>query len=120
MFGRSLTKGYSFSSRGLKPMKSKARVKTIILLTAALIGLVTALLLAMPLWFPWLLGPAGKHYGLRYARYIREGYSRFALESVVYTNRNVRVQAARIEGFTPGVWVWKHLRNDTRSTYARA
>ena len=98
-------------------MKIAARIKRIFQWTGVFLLCVIVLLVGMPLWFPWVLRPVGKHFGLRYSRYEREGYSRFALESVVYTNRGVRVEAGRVEGFVPTVWAWKHFANDTNSVY---
>src|SRR2546428_378616 len=100
-------------------MRFKARLKRVSFWAVRLIGLLLLVLAATPLWFPWLLGPVGRHYGLHYSRLARVGYSRFAVESVVYTNAHLHFEAGRIEVFGPTVWGWKHFRADTNSTYAR-
>src|SRR5688572_15349986 len=61
--------------------------------------LLTMLVLAvsMPLWFPWVLRPTAKRFGAAFQTYERGGYTEFAVRNAVYTNRNVRVQAGRLE-----------------------
>jgi translocation and assembly module TamB len=65
------------------------------------------LLLALPLWFPWLLRPLARGEGARYAAYERLGYGRFALHDVTFTNRTLRFQAARLEAYVPSAWLWQ-------------
>src|SRR3954462_15799235 len=73
------------------------------------------LLLAMPLWFPWLVAPGAKKAGLYYGEYARAGYSRFVLRSVAYTNRGVRFSANRVEAAIPTVWAMTLLRSGSVS-----
>lgn len=70
-------------------------------------GALLVLCLSVPLWFPWLLGPLAGRQGVRYDRYEREGYRRFALYEASYTNKNIRFRADRIEALTPSAWLWR-------------
>lgn len=85
----------------------------------AAIGTALVLLAAMPLWFPWALGPAAKRVGLHYHRYLRHGYSHFTLESVSFTNAGARFTAERVQLVPPTVWAW-HLFRSARLTYVSA
>ncbi len=96
----------------------KPKQRKIILWSAAPVGSLAILFVALPLWFPWLLGPLGRKEGLHYAAYVREGYSRFRLERVAWTNGGIHVTAGHIELFTPAVWLWHHLRSDRTESYA--
>ncbi len=60
---------------------------------------------SLPLWFPWLLRPLARQVHARFADYQREGYGRFSLYGVTYTNRAIRFKAQHIEGLTPTVWL---------------
>lgn len=75
------------------------------------LGLVAAgmvvLFLALPLWFPWLLGPVAGREGVHYAVYERFGYGRFVLHNVTFTNRTVRFHADRLEAYVPSIWLWQ-------------
>jgi len=55
------------------------------------------LAISIPLWFPWVLRPVAKRFGATFGKYERLGYSQFAVTGVAYTNRNVRVEAGRLE-----------------------
>ncbi|HEY0457200.1 MAG TPA: translocation/assembly module TamB domain-containing protein [Verrucomicrobiae bacterium] len=76
------------------------------ILAGALAGAII-LILALPLWFPWLLRLASSHFGLNYISYDRIGYNRFALISASFTNRTIRVQAGRIEAPLPTTYAWQ-------------
>lgn len=80
---------------------------------------VLAAIVALPLWFPWLLRPVARHYGLNYARYQRKGYSRFELNNVSFTNKTTIVQAERAEGLVPTAWLWKRFISLDRGSYVR-
>ena len=75
-----------------------------------LLACVTAFLLAAAA-LPWWLGSAvrriGGTRGLKFERYERIGYSRFALTGVEYRNGATHVTAARVEADTPLVAVWR-------------
>src|SRR5437660_368174 len=76
---------------------------------AVMLAALLALWGAMPLWLPWVLGPVAKIWGARYSSYEREGYRRFAVEQVTFTNRSGRFRAERIEALVPSVWLWRLL-----------
>jgi len=96
------------------------KTRKIIFWIGGAILLLVVVLAAIPLWFPWVLKPLAKKQNLQYARYIREGYSRFRLESVVFNDYGVRVTAGQARFFTPPIWAWHHLRSDRLLTYAAA
>jgi translocation and assembly module TamB len=71
-------------------------------------------LLLLPLWFPWVLRPLASRNFVHYSSYRREGYARFVLENVSFTNKNVRVRAGQFEALTPGALLWRGmLHNDS-------
>src|SRR5205809_2821981 len=82
------------------------------------VALLLLLIVAMPLWFPWLLGPLGGKAGLQYGTYVREGYSRFQLQAVSYTNAHMQVTAQQIRLFVPSIWMWHHLGREKSVHYA--
>ncbi|MCU1311481.1 MAG: hypothetical protein JWO20_2606 [Candidatus Angelobacter sp.] len=73
------------------------------------VGLVVAglllLWLSLPLWFPWVLPPLAEHAGVHYARYQREGYRRFSLYELTYTNQSVKFSAQQVGALVPTVWL---------------
>ncbi len=79
---------------------------------AALGFLLAALLLvilAIPLWLPWLLKPVASREGVRFAEYERKGYSRFVLHDVAFTNANIHFHARQAALLNPAVWMWRCL-----------
>src|SRR5437899_9293703 len=94
------------------------RTRKIISWMGGAILLLVVLLGAMPVWFPWVLKPLARAQHLHYSSYVRGGYSRFRLESVVFTNYGVRVTAGQAGLFVPTIWAWHHLRSDRALTYA--
>lgn len=63
--------------------------------------------ISLPFWFPWVLRPLAERAGVHYARFEREGYGRFSLYALSYTNGSVRIGAQRVEALTPSVWFWR-------------
>ncbi len=66
-----------------------------------ILGIILAALLfliALPLWFPWILKPILKNYGVSYASYERTGYSRFTLRDVKFSNASATFEAKEIKG----------------------
>src|SRR5437762_1379060 len=63
---------------------------------------------ASPVWFPWVLRPIAGMCGAHYGRYERNGYRRFTVEQVTFTNKDAKVRAERLAGLTPPIWLW-HL-----------
>src|SRR5262245_34355596 len=70
---------------------------------------VIVLLLALPVWCPWLLRPLAKGQGVHYASYERAGYGRFTLHEVTFTNQTIHFHAEQIHALVPTVWLWHCL-----------
>jgi translocation and assembly module TamB len=64
-------------------------------------------LAAMPLWFPWVLKPVAKKLGAGYSAYEREGYTRFHLRSVTFTNDAAVIHAETMTALVPTAWLWR-------------
>src|SRR5437879_847580 len=69
------------------------------------------LVVALPLWLPWLLRPLAARSGASYAAYQREGYHRFVLQTLRYTNSSISFTADKVEAPVPTVWLWEVLVN---------
>ena len=67
----------------------------------------------LPLWFPWVLTPVAKRYGLQFAEYDRIGWTRFALTEVRGNWNGTKLEARRIESGLPTVWLGHRLRPHT-------
>ena len=89
-----------------------------VLLIAAL-GVLVAVA-AMPLWFPWILRPVAKRLGASYGRYEHEGYQRFRLTDVVFTNRSGHFEAKQVEAFLPMIWLWRCLDGQKSAPFLEA
>ncbi|HWH68860.1 MAG TPA: translocation/assembly module TamB domain-containing protein [Candidatus Sulfotelmatobacter sp.] len=74
---------------------------------------------ALPLWFPWVLRPLARQGGAHYGHYHREGYARFALDNVSFTNRSTRGQAQRLEAFVPTAWLWHWAIRPSREPFVQ-
>lgn len=84
------------------------RVKRRVLLILSLIaGGLLFFLVAMPVWFPWVLRPLARSQGFGYAHYTRAGYSGFLVSTLTLTNGSTIVRAGRVEGLLPLGWVWR-------------
>lgn len=95
---------------------SRAKKRALII-GVALLLLVFLLVLALPLWLPFVLGPVLRHYGVDFAEYERSGYGRFALTDIEWTSETAGARAARIETFLPTVWLWRKFWNDTETAF---
>ena len=73
-------------------------------------------LIALPLWFPWLLRPVVNHYGIRFGAYDRTSYFRFALSDVDAQFGNTRLTAKQFECVLPTTWVFKRLGGRTNAS----
>src|SRR5215831_13232905 len=80
--------------------------KILLFLGSALAGCLL-LLLALPVWFPWLLRPLSARQDASYSRYERIGAGRFAVYDFSVTNDGVRLRAQRLEAFLPTAWLWR-------------
>jgi translocation and assembly module TamB len=74
----------------------------------ALAGLLV-LIVAFPVWFPWVLRPVLRKAGLQYAAYDRLGYTRFALRGLTYADPDVKVRVDNVEAWTPLTWLWHRV-----------
>src|SRR4051812_28847906 len=69
------------------------------------------LVIALPIWLPWLLRPILRRYGIQYSTYERVGYGRFALRDVTFFKRKTEFKAALVKAEIPTRWIW-HLYVD--------
>jgi translocation and assembly module TamB len=79
---------------------------------------IVVLLVALPLWLPWIMRPIAAKNGARYARFERVGYRRFAVEGLVFTNDAIKLRAQRLEGLVPSVWYWRIISSSTKQQNA--
>src|SRR5947199_10486991 len=68
---------------------------------------VVAVVLALPVWFPWLLRPVLARFGVGFDSYERIGYTRFALTNVRGQFGNARFNSKRIMSSLPPGWLWR-------------
>ncbi len=80
--------------------------KWLLIVGLAVLGFIL-LLLAVPLWFPWVVRPLARKAGATYQTYQRLGYGRFALRGFTYTNQSLSFHAASVEAKAPTVWGWQ-------------
>lgn len=94
----------------MKPFRSRRRK----LLRA--LGIVAAMLvlaiLLFPVWFPWVLAPVLRHYGIRFASYQSLGWTRFAVHGVRVDIGDVLIEGGRVEGPLPTTWLLARWRGD--------
>src|SRR5437763_372153 len=81
-----------------------------------LVGL-ALIVLTFPIWFPWVLRPVAASRGASYAGYARDGYSRFALKDLTFTNSTTIFRAGRVGGLLPTAWLWARYVSDTKGAY---
>src|SRR5882724_7543648 len=93
---------------GKKGAVAKRR-RRIIRVAGGIFLLMLVMVAALPLWFPWILRTAGKQFGATYTQYERDGYERFQIHQLLFTNASGRFEAEHIQAFVPTVWVWKHF-----------
>ncbi len=96
-----------------------ARKRKILLAVGFILGALLILLVALPLWFPWILQPVLKKYQVHYSRYERESYNLFILHDVKFTNATAKLQAKEVEVLLPAPWLWRHLSGDSRKNFLR-
>lgn len=87
------------------PLGNRGR-KILIIAGCTAAGLLL-LVLALPLWFPWVLRPVLSRAGASFSRYHRDDYSRFTLFSFDYRNATERVHANKVTVVVPTVWWWR-------------
>lgn len=86
-------------------MASRRR-KILFRIAVALALFVLLLIVAVPLWLPWLLRPIAQSQGFHYESYERLGYGRFLLKGVAIPTKAGSFKAADAEAFTPAAWLW--------------
>lgn len=74
-----------------------------------------AALLALPLWWPWVLVPVLRNQGVRVGDYERQGISRLALNDVAFTNNHVEVTAESLVMQLPQEWLRDRFRSATNT-----
>jgi translocation and assembly module TamB len=81
-----------------------------------LFGLVVAgllLLALLPVWFPWVLAPVAGWFGLGFAEYDRQGWTRFTLIEVRGDWNGTELEAQRVESVLPTTWLWQRWTSAT-------
>jgi translocation and assembly module TamB len=86
------------------PIRSKRKRRRLAQITAGICALTIVVVLAMPLWLPWLLTPGLRAAGVEVGAYERLGYGRFALREVRFANDNLIFTADRVETLQPLSW----------------
>jgi translocation and assembly module TamB len=101
-------------SAGMPGTKSRwRRVLIPIGIAVILLGLV---LLALPVWFPWLARPVARSIGVKFDNYRRMGFARFEMTGITGRFSNVEIAADRFEAFLPHSWLWYRWRPGTQTT----
>ncbi|MEO6182735.1 MAG: translocation/assembly module TamB domain-containing protein [Verrucomicrobiota bacterium] len=77
------------------------------------------LILALPLWFHWMLKPVLNNYGVHYSSYERLSFTRFVLNDVEYKQGKVTFAAHRVETLFPGTFLWRNFNDDLKKNYLR-
>jgi len=80
---------------------------------AILLACAGAAVLSLPAWFPWVLQPVLRHYGMRYGAYDRLGYTGFSLAGVKGRWTNISFEADRVQSVLPTAWLWQRFKRDT-------
>src|ERR1041384_2618006 len=74
------------------------------------------LLVSLPVWFPWVLKPLARYYGLDYAQYARLSYTQFAVDQVSGRWPRTDFKARRAECVLPTTWLWRKCLGGTNAT----
>jgi translocation and assembly module TamB len=85
---------------------TKSRWRRILILFGILTILLGLLVLALPVWFPWLARPVARSLGFTFENYRRVGLSRFEVTGVSGSLPQVELDARRIEAYLPHAWIW--------------
>ncbi len=97
------------------PLGKRPR-KVIQIVILCLFGILAAFF-SVPLWFKWVFPLLARAEHLHYARYERLGYGRFALYDVTLAAGSARFSAKRVQGLTPGNWLWHSLGSSNNNTH---
>jgi translocation and assembly module TamB len=79
---------------------AKRRRKLLLFLCFGLAGVILAGL-CFPVWLPWVLRPIAAHYGIQYAKCIRNGYQRLIFQRVVFTNQDLKIEFSELDSPAP-------------------
>jgi translocation and assembly module TamB len=90
-------------------MPQRQRRRRFLLGLGFALAMALAFWFSLPLWWPWVLAPLARHEGARYAQYEREGYNRFRLSGLSFTNEALRFRADHVEALVPTVWLWRAI-----------
>lgn len=97
-------------------MGKRRWLKRIFLAAVLFILCLAAALFTYPRWIGKVAGPVAKRFGAEFGSFERLENGRFALREVSYTNRAMRVEASRVEGYLPHVWYQR--KGETNSEMA--
>ncbi len=100
----------------MTPSVIKSLRRRVCIVFAGLLLLFAILVAAAPVWLPWVIRPLAGRFGLEYAEYEREGYSRFVLHGVRIEHEDFHLSAARAEAFQPLVWFYRIITGRTGDT----
>src|SRR2546423_1037421 len=98
-------------------MAQRKGIKWLLRIGAFVIAAVLFLWFPLPLWFPWVLKPVARKQGATYSAFQREGYNRFALSNLTFSNRNTQVRVERVEALVPTTWLWRSSRGGTAQPF---
>ena len=90
---------------------AKKRQRRWIKVLASVLGVLVLALIAMPLWFPWMLRPMLSRVGVHFERYERLGYGRWAVEEVHFSRKGLDLDFDRVEALLPYGFLWDRWRD---------
>jgi len=94
---------------------SKRKQRRLVRRLVWLVGGGVLLLVALPVWFPWVLKPLLGRYGISYRNCQRQGYFEFVLTDVKADWSDLRLHVARVQVLQPLAWAWCTLARQTNS-----
>ncbi len=98
-------------------MALSQRKRKILRMLGAICVALILLVVAQPLWLPWVLRPLCARWGLNYANYERAGYGQFILRGVTFSSVAARFQAGQVRALLPTVWLWHRYVDPEPVTY---
>src|SRR5262252_5498076 len=87
---------------------------------AVILFAVLLVIVAMPLWFPWTARRIARAFGANYSNYQREGYGRFRLDNVTFTNDDGAFRAKQVDAYVPTAWLWRLLWHSKQEPFVQA
>jgi translocation and assembly module TamB len=96
---------------------TKSRWRRVLILFGILTILLGLLLLALPVWFPWLARPVARSFGFQFENYRRVGLSRFELTRVSGSLSDTEIAAHRLEAYLPHAWIWARWNRRTSTNH---